>query len=57
MDDSQQKARIDEDARKAKEQVDINTAKERQILADQEIEAVRCEADEKATQIQNDSQK
>ena len=57
MDDAQQKAQIDEVARKAKEQVDTDTYNARQLLADQEIESLRREADDKAAQIQNDSQK
>ena len=57
MDDSQQKAQIDEVARKAKEQVDTDTFNAKQLLADQEIESLRREADDKAAQVQNDSQK
>ena len=58
MDDSQQrKSQIDEEARKAKEDADINATKARQLLADQEVEFVRREAEEKAAQIQSDAQK
>lgn len=57
MDDSQQKAQIDEDARKAKEQVDINTIAARQLLADQESERIRNDAEAEIAQIQNDAQK
>jgi hypothetical protein len=58
MDDvQQQKSQIDEQTRKAKEEADRKAAEARQILADQESERVRREAEEKATQIQNDAQK
>lgn len=58
MDDLQdQKAQIDEDARKAKEEADSKAAEARQLLADEEAEKVRHEAEEKAAQIQDDAQK
>ena len=57
MDDSQQKAQIDEAARKAKEEVDVNTVKARQLLADQESEKIRSDAEAEISQIQNDAQK
>lgn len=58
MDDlQQQKSQIDEEARKTKEEADINAAKARQLLVDQEAEKVRREAEEEATQIQNNAQK
>ena len=58
MDDLQeQKAQIDEEARKAKEEADRNAIDARQLLADQEAERVRHEAEEKAAQIQDDAQK
>jgi len=58
MDDiQQQKTQIDEQARKAKEEVDANAVLERQALADQESEQVVREAADKAAQIQNDAQK
>jgi hypothetical protein len=56
MDDSQQKAQIDEVARKAKEEADREAVVAKQLLADQEVERVKREAEEKATQIQNDAQ-
>ena len=52
MDDiQQQKSQIDETARKAKEEADRTAIEARQLLADQEVERVRREAEEKATQI------
>lgn len=53
----QQKNQIDENARKAKEEADASAVKARQLLANQESERVRREAEEKSTQIQNDAQK
>jgi len=57
MDDSQQKSQIDEEARKAKEAVDTNTFNSRQLLADQESEKIRSDAEAEIAQIQNDAQK
>lgn len=58
MDDlQQQKYKIDEEARKSKEEADKKATEARKFLADQESERVRREAEEKATQIQNDAQK
>jgi hypothetical protein len=57
MDDTQQKAQIDDDARKAKEEVDTNTFNERQALADQETEKIRSDAEAEIAQIQSDAQK
>lgn len=58
MDDlQQQKSQIDEEARKAKEEADRVALEARQLLADQEAERVRREAEDKAAQIQNDAQK
>lgn len=58
MDDlQQQKAQIDEEAKKAKEEADRRAVEARQLLADQEAERVRREAEEKSTQIQDDAQK
>ena len=57
MDDTQQKAQIDEDARKAKEEVDTNTFNARQALADQETEKIRSDAEAEIAQIQSDAQK
>jgi hypothetical protein len=57
MDDTQQKSQIDEEARKAKEEADRTAAGARQVMADQEAERVRSEAEEKVAQIQNDAQK
>ena len=57
MDDTQQKAQIDEEARKAKEEVDTNTFNARQLLADQESERIRSDAEAEIAQIQNDAQK
>ena len=57
MDDTQQKAQIDEEARKAKEEVDTNTFNARQLLANQESERIRSDAEAEIAQIQNDAQK
>ncbi len=57
MDDVQQKAQIDEDARVAKEEVDVNTANARQLLANQESEKIRSDAEAEIAQIQSDAQK
>lgn len=58
MDDSQkQKAQIDYEAEKAKEEVDRVAALERQRLADKEIKRVWEEAEETVKQIQYDAQK
>jgi hypothetical protein len=57
MDDSQQKAQIDEDARKAKEEADVKAFTARQLLADQESEKIRSDAEAEIAQIQNDAQK
>lgn len=58
MDDlQQQKSQIDEEARRAKEEADNAAFEARRVLADQEAERVRREAEEKSTQIQNDAQK
>jgi len=58
MDDTQQqKSQIDETARKAKEEVDTNTYNARQLLADQESEKIRSDAEAEIAQIQNDAQK
>lgn len=57
MDDTQQKARIDEVARKAKEEVDRNTLAARQLLADQESEQIRIDSEAEIARIQNDAQK
>jgi hypothetical protein len=57
MDDSQQKSQIDEVARKAKEEIDKNTVDARQLLADQESEKIRSDAEAEIAQIQSDAQK
>ena len=57
MDDSQQKAQIDETARKAKEEVDTNAFNARQLLANQESEKIRVDAEAEIAQIQSDAQK
>jgi hypothetical protein len=57
MDDTQQKAQIDETARKAKEEVDTNAFNARQALADQETEKIRSDAEAEIAQIQSDAQK
>jgi hypothetical protein len=59
MDDDlqQQKSQIDDEAKKVKEEADKNAINARQLLADQEAERVRREAEEKAEQIQDDAQK
>jgi len=58
MDDLQkQKAQIDYEAEKAKEEVDRVAAVDRQLLADQEIKRVWDEAKERVRQIQRDAQK
>lgn len=58
MDDLQsQKQQIDKEATIAKDEADVKAVEARQVLADQESERVRREAEEKATQIQNDAQK
>ncbi len=57
MDDSQQKAQIDEEARITKEEADKKAVDLRQALADQESQTVRQEAEDKVAQIQNDAQK
>jgi hypothetical protein len=57
MDDVQQKAQIDEDAKVAKEEVDVNTANARQLLANQESEKIRSDAEAEIAQIQSDAQK
>jgi len=53
----QQKNQIDEEARKAKEDADNRAVEARQLLANQESERVRREAERNVTQIQNDAQK
>ena len=53
----QQKSQIDEDARKAKEEIDRVAVETRQTLADEESAKVKKDAEEKASQIQNDAQK
>jgi hypothetical protein len=58
MDDLQrQKNRIDEEAEKTKVETDRKAGEERQAAADREADKIRQEAEEKATQIQNDAQK
>lgn len=58
MDDLQkQKSQIDEAARKTKEEADRKAVDERQLLADQESEKIRNDAEAEITQIQNDAQK
>ncbi|HUD05125.1 MAG TPA: hypothetical protein VMR59_04005 [Patescibacteria group bacterium] len=57
MDDSQQKSQIDEEARKAKEGIDTDAFNARQLLADQESERIRSDAEAEIAQIQNDAQK
>jgi hypothetical protein len=57
MDDSQQKSQIDEAARKAKEEIDRGVVDARQLLADQESEKIRSDAEAEIAQIQNDAQK
>ncbi len=57
MDDSQQKAQIDEEARKAKEGIDTAAFNARQLLADQVSEKIRSDAEAEIAQIQNDAQK
>lgn len=57
MDDSQQKAQIDADAKKAKDEIDRKTLEARQLLADQESEKIRSDAKAEIAQIQSDAQK
>lgn len=58
MDDlQQQKNQIDEAARKTKEEAETTAFEARRVLANQEAEGVRQEAEDKAIQIQNDAQK
>ena len=57
MDDTQQKAQIDEDARKAKEEVDTNTFNARQLLADEESAKIRADAEAEVALIQSNAQK
>lgn len=58
MDDlQQQKNQIDETARKTKEEAETTAFEARRVLADQEADGVRRDAEDKATQIQNDAQK
>ena len=57
MDDTQQKSEIDEAARVAKEEIDKGVVTSRQLLADQEIEKIRKDAEDEITQIQNDAQR
>jgi len=57
MDDLQQKVQIDETARKAKEEIDRGVVNARQLLADQESEKIRSDAEAEIAQIQNDAQK
>jgi len=57
MDDTQQKSQIDEAARKAKEEIDRNAIAARQLLADQESEKIRSDAEAEIAQIQGDAQK
>lgn len=53
---AQQKAQIDEEARKVKEEADRQAELARQALADQEADRVRQEAEQKAQEIQNNAQ-
>lgn len=58
MDDVQrQKYQIDEDAAKAKAEADRIATDARQLLADQEVEKLRLEAEYNASQILKDAQK
>jgi hypothetical protein len=57
MDDLQQKAQIDEEAKKAKEEVDRKAVESRQLLADQESEKIKSDAAAEIAQIQKDAQK
>ena len=57
MDDQQQKSQIDEDAKIAKEEADTKAFNARQVLADQESERIRSDAEAEIAQIQNDAQK
>jgi hypothetical protein len=57
MDDVQQKAQIDEDARIAKETADTNAFNARQLLADQESEKIRADAEAEVALIQGNAQK
>ena len=57
MDDVQQKAQIDEDARIAKETADTDAFNARQLLADQESEKIRSDAEAEIALIQSNAQK
>lgn len=58
MDDIQrQKYQIDEDAAKAKVEADEVASAARQLLADQEVERLRQDAEDKAAQVQKDAQR
>ena len=58
MDDlQQQKSQIDDAARKAKDEADKTAFDARQLLADQETEKIRSDAEAEIAQIQNDAQK
>lgn len=57
MDDSQQKAQIDETARKTKEGIDTDAFNAKQLLADQETKRIRNNAEAEIAQIQSDAQK
>jgi hypothetical protein len=58
MDDlQQQKSQIDDAARKAKDEADKTAFDARQLLADQESEKIRSDAEAEIAQIQNDAQK
>ena len=57
MDDTQQKSQIDEDARIAKEEADTKAFNARQLLADQESEKIKSDAEAEITLIQNNAQK
>jgi hypothetical protein len=57
MDDVQQKAQIDEDARIAKEEVDTNAFNARQLLADEESKKIRSDAEAEIALIQGNAQK
>lgn len=52
----QQNSQIVYDAEKAKEEIDVKAAEQRQILADLEIQRVRYEAEKEVAQIQSDAQ-
>jgi hypothetical protein len=53
----QQKSQIDEDARKAKVEIDRVAVEARQALADEESARVKKDAEEEVSRIQNDAQK